>query len=434
MENLTEITQQSLDTASSAKEQSKRVGLTFRQSLVICTIFCIVMIIIFGWKQEFTIEQPIESGIFGALGDFVGGFLGTIVALYTVYLLVRTLQNQIETNENVVSTNKSVIEANTSVIETNQKLVSQTALQIFDSRFSTLLNLYKDAISAYEDVSNRTNGRTVFENIVKEFKEKGLDNKTEYKRRSKCAIAEYVDLYVTNKQFFSVHFRMLYLLAKLTAEEKIHENFRVSYAKSIRGQLSENELLIIRYNCLSQYGEKMRIYVNKFNFIKHISIMSLLEFTRWRNLVNNNKYCSSIDQLYIMLKKIMTTMLDKEGVNNQHYIVSPRLVFDIELNENHDTFIVKLTLNKVKKKGGAIPRPIEEYAFDSLPLHELSNFLQELLTEMFLYSNFFQYNGDDNHIVSSYDRYDDDKIKVVEVIVSRPNKQLALADSQVIPS
>lgn len=185
---------------------------------------------------------------------------------------------------------------------------------------------------------------------------------------------------------------------------------------------------------MTQYGEKMRIYVNKFNFIKHISIMSLLEFTRWRNLVNNNKYCSSIDQLYITLKKIMTTMLDKEGVNNQHYIVSPRLVFDIELNENHDTFIVKLTLNKVKKKGGAIPRPIEEYAFDSLPLHELSNFLQELLTEMFLYSNFFQYNGDDNHIVSSYDRYDDDKIKVVEVIVSRPNKQLALADSQVIPS
>lgn len=129
---------------ASAKATSKQVGITFTRAFWLCIFFCGIAVVLFFWGQikSLSISFPIDSGIFGTFGDFVGGFLGTIISLYSVYMLVRTFQNQIETNADVIHTNKSVIAANESVIETNKKILSQTALQVFDSRFTTLLDLY----------------------------------------------------------------------------------------------------------------------------------------------------------------------------------------------------------------------------------------------------------------------------------------------------
>ena len=426
MANIEDITE---DTQSN-KENTK-LSRSFRIGLVLFISSCIVTILLFFWKQwdTLTLSGHILYDVFGTFGDFIGGFLGTFVALYSVYLLVRTLGNQIETNENVRVTNKSVI-------ETNQKLISQTDLQIFDSRFSTFLNLYKDAINAYDD-GKGIRGRAAFEKIVDEFKTKGFTNNTEYKRRSIGAVSEYIQLYVQHRQNFSVHFRMLYLLSKLTAEEKIHERFRVSYAKSIRGQLSEGELLILRYNCLSPYGVKMRTYVNKFNLIKHLPIMNLLEFSLWRNIVNDDTYCSAIDRLAITLKKKMTEMLDKSssGEEQSDYKVSPRLVFAFQLNAAHNIFKINFRIQKKKIKGGAIKRPTEEHAFDSImDTNKVSDFLKEMFTEMFIYSNFGEFNGEDNNIISTKIVNDTSKEIEIEVKIERDGKPLALADRQVRPS
>lgn len=283
----------------------KKVLLGWKTLIISSIIFCVVVIFLFFCGQiiTFRLTDSIEHDIFGAFGDFIGGVLGTFIALYSVYYLVKTFQNQAEINDNIRLTNKSVIETNESVKKSNDKLINQTELQIFDSRFSKLLDLYKEAINSYKNENIENNGRLNFEAIVEEFKKKGLLYKTEYKRRSISAVSEYYKLYTINRRNFSIHFRMLYLLTKLTAEEKIYESYRVSYAKTIRGQLSEGELLLLRYNCLSIYGARMRTYVNKFNLIKHLPIMSLLEFTKWKNIIQDTNIINTIDQLFINLKK-----------------------------------------------------------------------------------------------------------------------------------
>lgn len=426
MESPVDITQ-SAD-IKTAKASSKRENLTFRSVFLLSVLFLGCSLVFFSWKRwdSLTLSAPIISELFGTLGDFVGGILGTFIALYSVYMLVRSFQNQTITNANVITTNESVI-------NTNNKLLSQTELQIFDSRFSTLLDLYKDSVASY-NADNNQRGRIVFEKIVEEFKTKGLSNKTEYKRRNIGAVSEYVDLYVTHRRNFSVHFRMLYLLAKLTAEEKIQENHRVSYAKSLRGQLSEGEMLMLRYNCLSPYGEKMRIYVNKFNLTKHLPVMSLLEFTRWRNLIREENQRSSMNQMFILLKKRLTGLLDRSGAVEDTVRLTPRILFAFHLGELHDSLIITFSMQKNKKIGGAIKRPLEENAFDCFSEIDLCLYLKEIFLEMFIYSNFFKFNGSDSKVVSSSIVESSEKEIKVEISIERKGISLALADRQLEPS
>lgn len=417
--------------------KTKKVLLGWKALVVSSIIFCLVVIFLFFCGQiiTFRLTDSIEHDIFGAFGDFIGGVLGTVIALCSVYYLVKTFQNQAEINDNIRETNKSVIETNESVKKSNDKLINQTELQIFDSRFSKLLDLYKYAINSYknENIENN-NGRLNFEAIVDEFKKKGLLHKTEYKRRTISAVSEYYNLYTINRRNFSIHFRMLYLLTKLTAEEKIHESYRVSYAKTIRGQLSEGELLLLRYNCLSIYGARMRTYVNKFNLIKHLPIMSLLEFTKWKDIIQDTNIINSIDQLFINLKKKMTGMLDNEGEISDKFKISSRVSFEFMLNNNHDTFLVVLKIQKKKIKGDAIKRPYEEILFDKIETTELPAFMQEMFIEMFIYSNFFQFNGEDDHIVKAKINNNKTKELELEIKIERSGKSLALAERQVVPT
>ena len=108
----------------------------------------------------------------------------------------------------------------------------------------------------------------------------------------------------------SVHFRNLYLLVKMIGETDnvdeggnimLKEVDRVTYAKSIRGQLSEGEMLFLRYNCLTDRGDKMKPLVNQFNLLKHLPIMSLLEFRAHRNKISSQREINTLDSHFIIL-------------------------------------------------------------------------------------------------------------------------------------
>ena len=138
-----------LNTSSNEREVEARnisfnIAANFRKGLKSFCVFFLVTLILFIWQQwkDLSFSECINSSLFGNFGDFVGGVLGSIIAFYSVYMLVRTFQNQITTNANVVKANESSIETNKNTIESNKKIIEQTQLQIFDSRFNLLLSLY----------------------------------------------------------------------------------------------------------------------------------------------------------------------------------------------------------------------------------------------------------------------------------------------------
>lgn len=54
-------------------------------------------------------EWVIKHDVVGTYGDFIGGVLGTIIALYSAYLLVRTLGNQLSVNGDVMIRTKMLL-------------------------------------------------------------------------------------------------------------------------------------------------------------------------------------------------------------------------------------------------------------------------------------------------------------------------------------
>ena len=80
--------------------------------IITCILIFGAMIILFSLNRKFDNEYPIDNGLFGTYGDFIGGVVGTIIAFYSAFLLVKTLQSQEKVNKNVIETNNSIIDSN----------------------------------------------------------------------------------------------------------------------------------------------------------------------------------------------------------------------------------------------------------------------------------------------------------------------------------
>ena len=223
-------------------------------------VTAVILLVLFLLNQTYDTSLPFDTGIFGTYGDFIGGVLGTVVALYSAYLLIKTFQNQARINEDVKKTNASVISTNQSVVDTNNSIVAANAkadaaaqkqyylniLQTFDSKFNSFLDSYHRAIISY--TKDEKTGRTAFEEIALTFIDGNFENNNDYKHRCESATDEYLVFYAENQNTLSVHLRMLYLLVSLISKSDLEDEDKVEYAKLVRGQMSDAEMLIIRYN------------------------------------------------------------------------------------------------------------------------------------------------------------------------------------------
>lgn len=346
------------------------------------------------WKESFN-EQ-----VFGTFGDFVGGFIGTIVAFVTMYLLIRTLQNQIEVNSNVIITNNNVVETNKQLLEASRQQIRQTNVQLFDSKFNAYMKAYQDAVLSYQmDIHL---GREYLDILVEDYRDNGFQNELQYIPRSEAAIKSFGEFYAKNRLSMSVHMRTLYLLLKMIGDESgIDEDIRVHYAKLVRGQLSESEMFLIRYNSYNTYGLNMQVYVNRFNLLKHLPMMSLLEFGKWRRLMNNDKeLINSLDAMFLTLKDKMENLMesdkDQNGVRVLKYQISKR--YEVEMKFTNDNRNYRFQLFKIVQRGrtGNIGRAAIEKALDNLSIGNLRQMFLDFHIDYILVGNFHYFNGSNN--------------------------------------
>lgn len=368
-------------------------------------VVSLVLAILFFINQTYDRNLPVDTGIFGTYGDFIGGVLGTIIALYSAYLLIKTLQSQATVNKDVEKTNVSVVKTNESIIAANakadaasQKQYYQNALQVFDSKFCRFFNSYQMAIDSYE--RGKLKGRAAFEEIAKSFTNLDFSNNNDYKRRCDSATGDYLEFYAQHQTEMSVHFRMLYLLVALISKSELEENDKVQFAKLVRGQLSNAEMLIIRYNCRSPYGQKMQKYCNQYNLTKHLSITSLLEFKAYRKAIEHDgteeqkKWLSGLDIMFITLRKRATKVLYDDNPDTDEYKTSHSYTIRLDFSaENKQTFILELKKNKtVSRRGGGARISPDECALDCLNDNQLLEMFKDFMHELFVESNFGLYN------------------------------------------
>lgn len=379
-------------------------------------------------------EWVIKHDVVGTYGDFIGGVLGTIIALFSAYLLVKTLGNQLSVNGDVMDTNKNVV-------KTNNKTIYQSFLQIFDNKFSTLLDIYQQAKFNYkceipqvqkkviekggtreEIISHETiviHGAEALEYLADQFSNTKYTDKRTYLNRVKSATNAFDEFYSEHRREMSVHFRNLYLLAKYISETdnvdeegdiKITEHDRVEYAKSIRGQLSEGEMLLLRYNCLTSRGEKMRTFVNQFNLIKHLPIMSLLEFRKHREKLRSYRDANTLDTHFIALKKIMKEYVGfATNEQTSKWNFSKKYSIEMELSPDRKQFklIVKRMKNRPATGSDGTP-PIEKALNCFTEISDIRELYKDFIREALLVSNFYLYNGSNNNNVTGKEDSDEE--------------------------
>lgn len=411
--------------AKTAKKKSWNRFIVIAAFSGVAIIACFVM---FLWKQVgwFDWKASVNNELLGTLGDFVGGILGTLIAIYSIAMLVKTLNAQIDSNANMKVTNDNVIKTNNAQI----KLDTQ---QLFDNKFQVFFDQYKDTISAYV-ADKGLNGRQALEAIVASFVATPFNNKLVYKKRVKASVREFEAFYAENREQLAVHFRELYQLMRLVAESDIDEEDRVLYAKCIRGQLSDGELVILRYNCLTDNGIAMRRFVNHFNLLKHLPLMSLFEFRTWADMLPDKHMRSALDSAFITLRKIMKEgNYSDEAVTLQDLELSSRYVIKMSYDEGHTCMIFRLEEDKQHKGAAGVKRPYAEKALDAIGTDEIPELFYSFLHESFITGNFGLYGNPANCVHSPIVVVDNPNTFIFEIEVKGPRK-LVLSENQMYPA
>lgn len=440
-----------------AQKESKVNHGFFWGAFVISLIIIGIFALIFSNNncREGNGEWVIKHDVVGTYGDFIGGVLGTLIALYSAYLLVRTLGNQLIVNSDVMDTNKNNI-------KTNNKTIYQSFIQIFDNKFNTLFDIYIQSKQNYQckeivtrkriietgDVKKDIlikemvafHGAEALDKLAVEFSNIKYSDSRTYLSRVKSATNTFEEFYSAHRREMSVHFRNLYLLSKFVAETdnvdeegnvKLTEVDRVEYAKSIRGQLSDGEMLLLRYNCLTSRGEKMQTFVNQFNLIKHLPVMSLLEFRKHRKHLDSDRHASTLDTHYIELKKRVKEYIGfAANEQTSRWDFSEKYTIVMELSTDRSQF--KLTINRKKNRRGtgSDGTPSIEKALNCFTnIVDIRELYKDFIREALLVSNFYLYNGRENKNVTGTEGANDEYDYAVITYASQYSISVSVKES-----
>lgn len=328
----------------------------------------------FGLNLE---KEVFGHETWGVLGDFVGGVLGTFIAYISVRLLVKTLKNQIEANNKAADINKETSEV--------------YRLQQFNEQFKILFSLYQETINLYNTTDTR--GKDGLKMVVTQLKEHGIASikSTAYEKRQDAALDIYKDFYVSYHSVASVHFRLLYRIFQLIDSSKIPDKNRTEIAKIMRCQLSADELLLLRYNAIASYGEKMRSYINTYNLLKHLPLMDLLELSYLSSKLSELQRHSINTEVISWRKETKRLLLkNKSGVEKRIFNYSGR--YSVLITVSNDSSSYKIEISKLSKAKDNSSETNISKAFDALTNDDLKHLLSDFTSEMFSNSNFGLYN------------------------------------------
>lgn len=348
---------------------------------ICCVVFCLIIggvaLYAFLHTYKWGISFPADHSQWGLYGDFIGGVLGTLVAVFSVYYLIRTLREQQQANERVSINYKDIAEV--------------YQVQQFDTNYQHLIKLYKEAIDGYKHDGKI--GRDALKLKVRVLFEKEFDHSVNYKMRVMAARSLFEkNFYIPNRVDAAVHFRVLYQIFNLIDSSELGERkYKARYAKLVRSQIDEDELVLLRYNCWCKYGEKMRTLINHYNLLKHLPPLSLLEFKYWHDYVVTDETSRNaldtelISQRKWIIEKISDSQPDKEQVFNAR--ISSRYELIVQIMNGKKIFLYKFIRHEDTTATTAI-----DSAYDSLGDTHTIHFIIDFLHEVFEFSNFEIFN------------------------------------------
>lgn len=343
------------------------IGLSFVCSTI---IFCV-------HQSWFKWNKAIDASLWGTYGNFIGGLIGTACAYVSLRLLVKNLRVQENANKYLKESNNR----NSEVFE----------LQLVHSDISTLLESYNSIIATYK-TEGGTKGKDSIRCIAtKLFESYQSEDSQDLKERIEDARKLFDEQYIIYRDCMSVHFRLLYQIFQIIWFSKLRGEKKAMLSKMLRSQFSEHELLLLRYNCLTSNGAKMRFYVNQFNLLKHLPVTHLLEFKKWVKTLNDvqrNRLDSECIAIRKSIKNLLTNGEPKEEKQILNY--SKKYQGFILISEDKKSCRFEIVRNTNEKSS------VDETSFDKVldnwDDEKVKSFFVDYFKYIFDFSNFSLFN------------------------------------------
>ena len=296
---------------------------------------CFVLSFFSGFYFFFNVKADGVPEFLANLASFIDGFSGTSIVGLSVCIYYLALHEQkvsnILTKESItqqteeirlnreslnsqieeISLQREQIRQATQIFRKQSELQNQ---QMFETSFFNLLNIHNNILSVI-NVTKFRNAKINYRSYPPSFEEVhnsemerhviiGRDCFVEFQKRFSLYYNDddpslsiidiinkaWAELYKNDGTDLRHYYRNLYHIFKYIDDAILENNIKKKYAKIVASQLSDSELFMLIYNCLSFHGkEKFKPLIEKYGVLSSFE-RSLLIHPNHDDLIHGNAY------------------------------------------------------------------------------------------------------------------------------------------------
>ena len=293
-----------------------------KSSIVISVVLFLLFLICFSWGRDlFRINNgyQLETDVVGQFGDFVGGVIGTIISVVLLYFTFKAQHTDVENHMKVYK----------------EESLNKLFFHMLELYNATLNRFVVDIVDE-EGVSMRLYGKEAlhyqYEQLYAGFQIEVNDNRTLIRKK---AVSAFQSFYASTQDFSPIFFRTVYgILNLLNTNDSQTEQVRIGLMKVLRFQLTSTELIMLRYNAMTKMGSKSTLLINKFNMLKHLPPMDLLEYKVWSSKMTLEEREFTNQLLMIIKQNIKKALKEHSKEVKTHSYSNNILVYNTHVSIN----------------------------------------------------------------------------------------------------
>lgn len=233
-----------------------------------------VVVVLWGanfWYGEFHLKDKVIAGQFGDMFGAVNALFSGLAFSGVCYAILLQ-RNEIRISRKEIEYTKSILDEQKIHLEKQNQSINK---QSFEDTFFKMLNLMTEITASIQmDNSPYRSEHVLF----------GKDAIGELIRviKSHSSITEdnvmrnYEAQYLQNQNRIGHYFRILYNIFSFIDSSDI-ENKKF-YAKILRAQLSNAEVALLFFNCLTDRGRNFKVFVEKYGLFKNVSNDDIVDY------------------------------------------------------------------------------------------------------------------------------------------------------------
>jgi hypothetical protein len=222
--------------------------------IVLAAIAVIVVVGLWLW-----IPGCLSNGDYAPVNALFSGlaFAGLIIAIFLQREELQLQRRELALTREEMQGQKEQLEG--------QKL--QMEIQNFENRFFQMMKVW-------DELRRDVNYRFIIGELSGEYNNHRRSDSHEESVAIESAVGR---IWVEYESSLPIYMRSLYQILRLVDMANIASEKRKFYSNVIRAQITQAELVLLFYNCLSSHGnKKMKPLVEKYSLLKHFDTKDLL--------------------------------------------------------------------------------------------------------------------------------------------------------------